>query len=180
MVYYKFLREKNADYFDKNLVTIPSKENLKQELVKKMEEKISMFDVVFDKFARDVYLKSKNKTIPNDVSESEIQKTIALRVVVDYFDLIYSLAKVENINKEKLFNHNNIFENIKHIKHRIFKTLFLLKQKETTEELLCEFMRLIMSFANYFEFDIKLIDEELENINKKEGSFYDGKIVKFE
>lgn len=178
---YKFFREKNAlSLKDKQEVISLDDDQIINELLKKMEEKISMIDVIFDKFARDVYLKNKNKTIPENVAEIDIQKKISIRVLVDYFDLIYSFAKLREIDKDKLFNNNDIFKNMNHLKNRLFKAIYLLKTKNDFEEALKDLMSIVMSLANHFEIGKDLIEKELEKVNEKEGSFLNGKLVKYD
>ena len=177
MAFYKFMREKNADFFDKEKHISLDEKNLKLELVRKLQEKVAMFDVVFDKQARAVYLKQKNKQISEDISEFEIQQKIGLRVLVDYFDLVYSLAKIQNINKEKLFNYNEL-NSVKTLKTRVLKVTNLLIKTSVSEDLLIELFGFIMSLANYLKFNIDDIEKELEKVNNKEGSFLNGKLIK--
>ncbi len=177
MAFYKFMREKNADYFDKEKHISLDEKNLKLEIIRKLQEKVAMFDVVFDKQARVVYLEQKNKQVSEDISEFEIQQKIGLRVLVDYFDLIYSLAKIQDISKEKLFNYN-IIDSVKTLKTRVLKVTVLLIRTEVSEDLLIELFGFVMSLANYLKFTIEDIEKELEKVNNKEGSFLNGKLIK--
>ncbi len=176
----KFFRERNADFCKEEFdIIVPTKEELKFELKKKLFEKLKMIDVVFDAEARQVYLQSKNKEISKDLNEIEIRQEIGLRVLVDYLDLTIALCEVYGYDYEELLNYNDD----KIVDHGIFREMFIATVKKFVEEEpslenMTSVAELVMMFINVLKLDIDEVEQERIRVEKAEGSFLHGKILK--
>lgn len=173
-----FFREKNADSFiGKDGVTVlnVSKEDLFDNIKSKLIEKVEMVNVIFEKSSRESYLKEKGKVIDTYIPEVEVQQKIGTRVIIDFLDLIYSICKLLKVSLdteilkeesisinfyidlrkyvEDLCEENNIVENIQ----SIFDTIFFM--------------------AKYLGLKMQDLERERKEVELKEGSFYNGKLV---
>lgn len=177
---YKFFRERNAESVrDEYDLVVPTKEELEKELKNKLHEKLEMIDVIFDLDARASYLKQKGKVIPKGVSELEIKKKIGLRVIIDFLDLTIALCMVSGVDYEKLliYNDNYIPDG------GIFKGIFVesvnkILNNETTEDSLKELSNAVIMLMNNLRLGFDFVEEERLKVEKAEGSFLNGKILK--
>ena len=177
---YKFFRERNADSVrDEYEIIVPTSEELEKELKNKLVEKLSMIDVIFDSVARAEYLKVKGKDIPKGVSEVVVKQKIGLRVLVDFLDLTISLCMVCGFNYEELLIYNDNYL----VDGGIFKELFIeavnkIASEKTNEENIKGLAQAVMMLVNNLKLDIDVVEEERLKVEKAEGSFLNGKILK--
>ena len=176
----KFFRERNAESVREEYeIIIPSQDELEIELKNKLVEKLEMIDVIFDEQKRAEYLKKKGKEIPKGVSEVVIKQKIGLRVLVDFLDLAISLCMVCGFNYEELLIYNDNYI----VDGGIFKGIFTesinnVASNKITEESLKELAGAVMMLMNNLKLDLVLVEEERLKVEKLEGSFLNGRILK--
>ena len=176
----KFFRERNAESVRNEFdIIVPTKDELEIELKNKLHEKLEMIDVIFDMDARAAYLKAKGKVIPKGVSELDVKMKIGLRVVVDFLDLTIALCMVSEIDYERLLIHNDNYIP----DGGIFKGMFVesvnkIINEETSEENLKELANAVIMLMNNLRLGFDIVEEERLKVEKAEGSFLNGKILK--
>lgn len=179
---YKFFREKNALGLEKEFkVVSPDEETLEKEIRAKFLQKADMIDVIFNEKAREKYLQSKNKVVPEGLPEFEIQRRIAPRVFADFSQLSIDLLRchgayqnIFNITPAKPtlenFDDRKLSEEI----HELVKKI----QKENDFfELLSDLCSKLKLITKYFEITNEEIEELRVQTEQLEGSFFNGKIV---
>lgn len=176
----KFFRERNAESVREEYdLIIPTRDELEVELKNKLVEKLGMIDVIFDEEKRAEYLKKKGKEIPKGVSEVVVKQKIGLRVIVDYLDLAISLCMVCGFDYEKLLIYNDNYL----VDGGIFKGIFTetinnIASKQISEETLKELAGAVMMLMNNLKLDLDLVEKERLKVEKIEGSFLNGKILR--
>lgn len=179
MEYYKFFRKKNAESIKDNYEIItPSKKELEELLRDKLAEKLQMIDVVFDKQIRERYLKRKNKVIERGITERQIQKQIGIRVLVDFYDLLDSLSRLKGVNLNKNTANKELLKTKTQIKNKMMEVVSMIGVRNHYEDYLNELEEALCSFANILEISHEEIQSEQKKIEEKEGSFFEGRIVK--
>lgn len=174
----KFWREKNANYYiGKEEVVVPNKQELKESIINKFEEKILMIDVIFDENERNNYLKEKNKKIPEGTPLIKIQQKIGARVVVDFLQLIKDYSLLKEIDLKLTFNENDKVVNKEEIKEGLSKSVC--KLKDNAEEGLYSIANKINNLIILLDLKYDQLENERKVIEEKEGSFYKGKFVAF-
>lgn len=169
-----FWREKNASIFiDKHEIIMPNKKELFVELVEKLEEKLQMINVIFEKEKRQEYLTKKNKTTQKGMSELVIQQKIGTRVIIDFLQLIYDICKLKEI--QIYFSYKQTSQTKEGIYNSI-KTSIKNLQKDLENNLIIIYTS-IMSLIKILSISYNKIEEERLKIEEKEGSFFNGKIV---
>lgn len=180
---YNFYREKNANsLIEKFKVEVPSNEVLIKEIKLKFLQKADMIEVIFNAKKRQKYLEEKHKTIPPETSEFEIQQKIGLRVLADFLDLETSLAKCYNLSLKQ--DSLMIESSLKYLKldsKRLSKNVCKLCKKlqkgNKMAEILLKINENLKTIAVYLKFTFEDIKTFADEIEKKEGSFYKGKLV---
>ena len=169
-----FWREKNANSFGgKCEVIVPTSDELYKEIIKKIEEKLKMIDVIFDKTKRAEYLSKKNKTILKETPELVIRQKIGSRVIVDFLQLVKDLCNLKNIKIDytKFATHKNKEEIYLSLKNAVSNL------KSNTKDSLIIIYENILNLTNVLSLNYEILEIERQKIEEKEGNFYKGKIV---
>lgn len=180
----KFYREKNALSINGAEVYSPAdKESLFEELIFKLKEKANHVLVIYDSEMRNDYLKKKNKyEMSLEMSESMVKSILAERLAVDLFQIYFDIISVLEINTETELDTNLNYKFIDEVSIRdALDTLcddFLIMSYEDKKLLLKKFNDIILSYLDIYHFSAKDIESKRLVVLEKEGSFYNGKIVK--
>lgn len=183
MIY--FWREKNAlRLADRFKVYDPSREELENELVLKVEQKLSRIDVVFDAGARAEYYEKDKKPKKSlaGLNEKQIQQLLGTRVAVDFLQLCFDLADFYGVDKNFTYNAENL--SVEKLKKKVKTVVESLKSKNKSKE--DRKMRIENLFGCARELaslcDVSWEEVETEQLKKEEeeGSFVKGKYVDYE
>ena len=181
MIY--FWREKNADKCaGKGKIVEPTREQLEEELILKVEQKLSRIDVVFDCNAREEYYLTdkKPKKRLDGMSEKEIVQLLGRKLAVDFAQLSFDLSDFYGFDK----NFDVMVEatSVQAVKEKVVSILESLKKKDNR--------RMKMQIENLFGCAreiAKLSDASWEDVEalrcereENEGSFFRGKYVVFD
>ena len=176
-----FWREKNADLFlGKNEVILPTREELEEELVKKLAQKVERLIMIYNKKARELYFSKDEKA--NDIklenlSEKEIQKIIGFNVAVDFLQLIKDLCLFYNIKVEKPLKGNQIANSFEELATDIYKQIENLLKKTQVVDSIQAIYNSIFTLSEMLDLSFNEIEEQQIKREEKQGSFYKGKYV---
>ena len=171
-----FWREKNAEFqIGKFEVVAPTSEQLFDELVKKIYEKIEMIDVIFDENQRRFYLRKKGKIIDDNIPEIVIQQKIGTRVIVDFLQLVKDVCELKSIKVKSTCRHNKIEK--EKIKLTLENAILELKTNDRIEIGIDLIYDVILSLAETLSLKYEVLEMERQKVEDLEGSFYNGKYV---
>lgn len=172
----KFYREKNAKSIKAAKKRLPTHQELIENLILKLKEKVNHIEVIKNKQLRDEYLKKKNKyELSQNMKESEIISLLMERVLVDIYELLITLSKIFNIkiNFESKKIINNINTNMLNELAKIYN--------ESLKNDAIKNLSNILSYLLFeYNFSLSHIEKQMKLIIKKEGSFEKGMLVIFE
>ena len=175
-----FWREKNAENCKtKGLVIMPTKDELKAELTKKLWQKLDRVNLIFDKKARLDYWekdeKPKNYKL-EDYSEEELQRKIGANVAVDFLQLVRDLCQFYGI---KILNKNLPKSNLSldEIKIDLKDNIMLLEKEITIEKAIRNIFKITISLINLLNLDFEKVEHMRKEKEEKQGSFLNGKYV---
>lgn len=123
----KFFRKNNALSIKNAETIVPTKEELIEELVKKLSEKTYQIEVIYTKNLRDTYLKKKNKYEESlALSETQVKSLLAERVAVDLLQLFIDISRVYKLditskNTLKIKTESKIKDEIRKFTFKPFK-----------------------------------------------------------
>ena len=178
-----FWREKNAkSCAGQAKIVEPTREELEQELILKVEQKLSRIDVVFDPKAREQYYLTDKKPKKNldGLSEKEIVGLLGKRVAVDFLQLCFDLADFYGLNKNFVTKPEKV--TVEELKIKVKSVVENLQngrkgEKKMQVEKLFGCARDMASLCDTSWEDVETLQAEKE---VEEGSFYQGKYVIFE
>ena len=175
----KFFRKLNALSIKNAKTRVPTNEELIENLVKKLAEKVYHMEVIYTKNLRDGYLKKKNKyEYSLSLSEDKIKSLLAERLAVDFLQLFVDISKfynIENTSKTPLKTKTET-----QIKEELEKLIPNLLTPKNVSIYIQQFYDLFESYCAVFEFDIEKIKRSQQQIQEAEGSFFEGLFVIFE
>lgn len=172
----KFYREKNAKSIKGAKKRFPSHQELIENLILKLKEKINHIEVVKNKQLRDEYLKKKNKyELSQNMKESEIISLLMERVLVDIYELLITLSKILNIKTN--FKNKKIINNIN---TNMLNELANIYNESLKNDAIQNLSNLLSYLLYEYNFSLRHIESQMKLTIKKEGSFEKGMLVIFE
>lgn len=173
-----FWREKNADKFiGKNEVIVPTKSELEQELILKLEQKRNRMIMIFDKKAREEYFGHDEKPKEfklEDYEEEEIQKMIGYNCAVDFLQLVYDMCTFYNY-KAKPYEIKS-YQTFDSINEQMKETINNLKTNPNFKEVTTIYS-LTTSLIRLLNLDYKKVEARRKELEEKQGTFFKGKYV---
>ncbi len=173
----KFFRELNSNKISNAKITAPSKEELKMLLIEKLKQKAKHIDVLLNKAEQEAYLLKKGKLEEaSKLSDAEINQFLAKRLITDIYQLFIDLCKVFN-EKVQINPEYKSTLNAKEIQKELDWCCEKLLTKKTKSELLVEISNSVIVLCTLYNLSFNEIEETQKEIEQKEGSYYNGKIV---
>ena len=165
-----FWREKNAySCAESGQVIDPTREELEQELVLKLVQKLNRSTLIFDKQARTNYLanQTQSRIKIENLSEEEIQREVGKNVIVDFVQVLMDLSQgSQKMTKEEVYAK---------IKRSIDNLLLKKKVKQSIEQIYLANIAL----ADLLKLNLADIEKQRAFIEQSEGNFFKGKYVVF-
>lgn len=174
----KFYREKNAQSISGAEIIAPSKDEKENLLIQKLEEKATHINVIHDEILRNEYLKKKGKleqakTMPKE----EIEKALALRLSADILQLTFDLSKIYR-SRVQLVNTDKTSISADDIQKELVWCCDKLRTKKHKDKILDVIIHLLFNYIDDFGISMEEVETERKLIEEKEGSYYNGLIVK--
>lgn len=178
-----FWREKNADSCKADAqVILPTRDELEEELIKKLEQKLDRITLIFDAAAREKYLsrgKRSSRIRIENLDKEEVQKEIGRNVIIDFMQTLKDLCEFYGMDFYALpsgANKASREEICSAIKEGI-KNLF---SREDAGRAIENIYAANVALAEMLKLDLEDIEERRAAIEQREGSFFKGKYVVFE
>lgn len=197
----KFYREKNAlSLSEKYEVTEPTESELFILLLNKFEEKIDMFKFGFDREKTISYLQNKIKKTNNSEKRQafsralenfennkpvpkKLQQLVMKRTLIDIAQLEKDIFKMVGYNPGMTYKRSAKFTSSRPFDMNgvISEMKSLLEQFKLKADpmAMSKIMRLSNEIAEHYEIDQKEIKQQRAEIQDKEGSFLNGKLVNY-
>ena len=176
-----FWREKNAySCAESGQVIDPTREELEQELVLKLVQKLNRSTLIFDKQARTNYLanQTQSRIKIENLSEEEIQREVGKNVIVDFVQVLMDLCRFYEIDFNFLSQGSQKMtkeEVYAKIKRSIDNLLLKKKVKQSIEQIYLANIAL----ADLLKLNLADIEKQRAFIEQSEGNFFKGKYVVF-
>ena len=176
-----FWREKNAlSCIGKGKIINPTKEELGEELILKLWQKLDRVEIIYNKDARRKYWEQdeKPKKIKlEDYSEKKLQQLIGMNVVVEFLQLIHDLCQFNKIDFNALkkqpqnLNFNEVKQELR---------INIEKIDGNIKIALNNILNIILSLINLLNLNYDIVEKKRLEKEKKQGNFYNGKYVLIE
>lgn len=165
-----FYRELNAKSIANATLVSPNKHLLPELLKEKLADKVSHLQTIYTKTLRDIYLNKKNMVTKAETMPEYVVKTLlATRVAADILEILLAFADLNSTEID--------FTNIM-AKDLTEQEIYLLFTKQLNEGInLTALASLLKSYLNVYNLSPTTILNEIKKIQKKEGSFLNGKLV---
>ena len=184
----EFYREKNAKSIKDVKVDLrkPDEKELKEELIKKLEQKAGRIEIASDTKSVRKYLEEKIKregsrfTKFNHVpSDSEAKNLMTRNICIDIAQVIKDISDCFGLKIEIKTKEISDLTELE-ISKKIFDLCKEFRKKKNKQTIFNQICSLYCEYANLFNYNLEEIEEERIVKEKKQGNFLRGLYVIFE